>query len=320
MERIQDKSLRPKEWAMMQRKLISIPPPFVTAQSWVILDGYTGKLILGHGETEKREIASLTKIMTAYTALELIKRYELDSSKTIVTISEKAAYTEGTTASLEEGDKLTLKDLFYAMLLPSGNDASIAIAQFLGKIIKSRMVEPQIEIIDENNPPPQLTPIKLFVKEMNLLAEQLELKDTSYANPHGLINYYNKSSAIDIARLSFLAMRNNVLREVVNCRRYKCFGKNYLDQEKEFKWKNTNRLLWKGYNGIKTGITNTAGPCLATSIIQNGVYLIIVILNSKTMDHRWTEVKKLTKWAIARILKIYSPSKIELNSKGKILF
>ena len=308
-----EKTTQSKEWVPIQRMLLADPPPFVTAKSWVVADGHTGEVIFGRCEAEKREIASLTKIMTAYAALSLTQRYQVDLALAKVQIAAKASSLCGTTASLEEGDILSLHDLLYGMMLPSGNDAAQSIAEFCGQLIRNNLRRPEPTDCEEvEEPPPLPSAHKLFVREMNNLAEQLGLGETWYANPHGLMNFNNRSSARDIARLSSTAMRDPLFRTIIKCRRYTCKGLDYTGTEKVFKWKNTNKLLAKGYNGVKTGVTFAAGPCLATSIERDGLFLIVVILGSKTMDQRWVEVKKLTKWAIARINKIDEITKREL--------
>lgn len=308
-----------KDSARIKKMFLAGPPPFVTAQSWIVADGRNGKLIFGRGETERREIASLTKIMTAYTALQLTKKFQLIPNQTIVTISDNASFVEGTSAMLEEGDQLTLKDLMHGMMLPSGNDAALAIAEFFGSIIKNSLFPKMVPEVDDEEEDKKVSPVKLFVKEMNSIAMQLGLKDTIFANPHGLINSFSKSSASDIAKLSCVAMKNNDFKSIVNCRRYLCKAKNSCGQDKKFRWRNTNKLLGKGYSGIKTGITNSAGPCLVTSIEKDNLSLIIVVLNSKTMDQRWHEIQKLTKWAIAQIGKFEQMSINEAKKNKKKL-
>ena len=82
--------------------------------------------------TTKRQVASLTKIMTLYTSLQLVKKFKIDPEKTIVPVSRKAAYMIGTSATLKQGDKILMKDIFYGLMLPSGNDAAYALAEFFG--------------------------------------------------------------------------------------------------------------------------------------------------------------------------------------------
>ena len=287
------------------RRLIAEPPPYVSAKSWAIADGHSGKIYFGKGESEKREIASLTKIMTCYTALKLAKKYDVNFDITKVRASAKAGAIQGTRAELDEGDTLYLWDLFHGMMLPSGNDAAIAMAEFFGKVIKENSLPPlRIDAKDKKTVLKNPSPQKLFVNEMNRVAKELGLTETNFVNPHGLNNYYNKSSACDVAKLSSVAMKEPLFREIVRCKKYKCKGMTIDGEDKFFKWVNTNKLLDKGYNGVKTGVTQSAGPCLVTSIEIGDLFLIFVLLNSRSMDHRWIEIKKLRKWVMTRFNKL----------------
>ena len=166
-----EKTTQSKEWVPIQRMLLAEPPPFVTAKSWVVADGNTGEVIFGHCETEKREIASLTKIMTAYTALMLTKRFNIDLASTKVQIPGKASSLCGTTACLGEGDTVSMHDLLYGMMLPSGNDAAQSIAECCGRLLRENLQPPAKTDTEEmEEPPPLPSPNKLFVREMNNLA------------------------------------------------------------------------------------------------------------------------------------------------------
>mmetsp|Transcript_5843 Transcript_5843/g.9374 ORF Transcript_5843/g.9374 Transcript_5843/m.9374 type:complete len:155 (+) Transcript_5843:2433-2897(+) len=136
---------------------------------------------------------------------------------------------------------------------------------------------------------------------MNKTAEQIGLKGSFYDSPHGLSNYNNKSTALDIARLSTEAMKLKKFREVVSTKFF-TVKKNTNGNRKTYKWYNTHLMLGqRGINGIKTGITPTAGPCLCTSINLDGIELIIVIIATKNMDIRWPETWKLANWAMHRL-------------------
>lgn len=95
-----------------------------------------------------------------------------------------------------------------------------------------------------------------------------------------------------------------MMREIVNKQTYECKGKDIYDEERDFGWTNTNKLLGKGFNGLKTGVTPAAGPCLAASFEKESLHLVIIVMNTKTMDNRWVEVPKLTLWAINRLNKL----------------
>jgi len=139
---------------------------------------------------------------------------------------------------------------------------------------------------------------------MNRYARALGLESTNYANPHGLSHKNNKSTAYDQGKIACIAMQEPLIREVVIKQNYKCTAKDAYDDDKVFHWTNTNKLLGKGFNGIKTGVTPAAGPCLAASFEKDSLHLVVIVLQTKTMDNRWVEVPKLTLWAINRLNKL----------------
>lgn len=136
---------------------------------------------------------------------------------------------------------------------------------------------------------------------MNRTSEELNLKGSFYDSPHGLANSNNRSTALDVAKLSTHAMKLPVFREVVGTKAH-IIKKNTNGNKKTYKWYNTHLMLGqRGINGIKTGITPAAGPCLATSLAYDGIELIVVIIHTRTMDIRWSETWKLANWAIQRL-------------------
>lgn len=143
--------------------------------------------------------------------------------------------------------------------------------------------------------------VMFFLEEMNKTAERLGLKNTFYDSPHGLSNKQNLSSALDISKLSTICMKNPRFREVCSTKFYNV-KKNTNGNKRNYKWFNTHLMLGqRGINGIKTGITPNAGPCLCTSIMNDEFELVIVILNTKNMDIRWPETWKLANWAMTRM-------------------
>jgi serine-type D-Ala-D-Ala carboxypeptidase (penicillin-binding protein 5/6) len=147
--------------------------------------------------------------------------------------------------------------------------------------------------------------IGIYLHEMNANARKLGLSRSTWANPHGLSNVNNMSTAEDIAKLCMHCMKNGKFREVVNTKFYNCC----FFQEKEggiekgwLKWENTNKMLWQGWDGIKTGVTPNAGPCLAASttraIAGREYEFLVVLLCSDSMEVRWKEVKDLIDWIV----------------------
>lgn len=112
-----------------------MPAPIISAQCWAVIDNVNGNFLFGKNEKERREIASLTKIMTCYAVLNLLDKFKLDENQTIVKITENADGISGTTSDLVVGDSFSVWELLHAMMLPSGNDASIALAEYFGDLL-----------------------------------------------------------------------------------------------------------------------------------------------------------------------------------------
>lgn len=262
--------------------------PSVTATCWAIYEANSGMIINGKCENIQREVASLTKIMTCYIVLQIIRKADSISMDSIIKVSPNAASTTGTSAKLKAGDELRVEDLLYGLMLPSGNDAAVALGEAFGKVLL----------------PGTNKPLKAFIGEMNRVASELGLTNTYFKNPHGLMIRRNLSTAMDICKLAASALRIPDFRQIVNTTRYITSIKSAEGDIKEVVWENTNQLLSKGFEGVKTGITNNAGPCLCASIRRQDSHLIITVLNSKSMNHRWVEVPKLAEWAFQKLSKV----------------
>lgn len=226
--------------------------------------------------------------MTAYTVLDLANRFDIDIIESKIEVSLDAAIIGGTSADLIEGDLISIWDMLHGMLLPSGNDAAYCLAEYFGLIILDLGLPPISKYSD---------PVTLFIAEMNKNARNLGLKDTNYASPHGLQNVANKSTAADVAKLAYKCMQEPLFKQIVQKTKYTCIGYDNDGDRKVFMWTNTNKLLGKGFNGIKTGITPSAGPCLAASFeYEENENVIIVLLNSKSPEIRWHECTRLKEY------------------------
>eukprot|EP00826_Nyctotherus_ovalis_P038465 TRINITY_DN3603_c0_g2_i1.p1 TRINITY_DN3603_c0_g2~~TRINITY_DN3603_c0_g2_i1.p1 ORF type:complete len:267 (+),score=47.17 TRINITY_DN3603_c0_g2_i1:70-870(+) len=254
--------------------------PHISAKSWAVFDSKSGQLLKGKGEHTRREVASLTKIMTAYTVLELANRLLINIKKHVITIDSKSALTMGTTAGFLQGEEVTVYDVLHALLLPSGNDAGSALACHFGNIIQMN-----------SKPHMDIDSIKIFIEMMNRNAKKLLLKNTSFSNPHGLSDPKNYSTAYDIGLLTFECMKSKTFAEIVGKLKYTCCGLAASGAPKNFEWCQTNRLLWRGFSGVKTGTTQTAGKCLCATHTQAS--LIIVVLDCKSEYHRWQDAVAL---------------------------
>jgi D-alanyl-D-alanine carboxypeptidase len=123
---------------------------------------------------------------------------------------------------------------------------------------------------------------------------------TKWSNPHGLSNPENKSTIEDMCLLCHAVMENQYLRKVVSTKNYSCKVEPYTGgagEGRTLSWENTNRMLWKGWSGIKTGVTPNAGPCLAASLATGGHEFLVVIANCSSMEQRWGEVQVIVEWA-----------------------
>ena len=120
---------------LVHKLLVDLAPPFVTAKSWSISDGRTGEILFGKCENDRREIASLTKIMTCFVVVQIIRKIKLNASKTMLQVSKAAATVGGTSAKLKTGDVLSVWDLLHGLMLPSGNDAATTLAEHFGQYL-----------------------------------------------------------------------------------------------------------------------------------------------------------------------------------------
>jgi len=301
-----------------------ISPPMVTAMSWSITEGENGILLWGKDANERMEIASLTKVMTAYATLRMLRLLKLEHYSTIFEVSPKATQTIGTIANLVSGDKLKVTDLLYGLLLPSGNDAAICLAEGCGKLIidawcKNKLLKNKIKKILNMISAKDITginPIELFVRYMNRISTKLGLTKSTFSNPTGLADKANKSTATDIGKLVHTAKKETLISMIVRTKEYKCkAGTANPAVSRDYCWTNTNLLLNEGYDGFKTGVTPTAGPCLIGTKTYRNIELIITVLHCKTCEYRYKEVNAIFNWASTVIDSIYSNSDEEINLK-----
>jgi len=260
-------------------------PPFVTARTWAIADGRTGAILWGHDETKIVDIASTTKIMTAFIVLRLAAK-EPGLLAEIVTFTKRADDTSGSAAEVRAGERLAVRELLYGLLLPSGNDAAVAIAEHFGSRLK-----PPDDALGETDP------LRRFIAEMNRVAVELELWETHFVNPNGLPADGHHSSARDLARLTYRALALPTFAAYVSTTRHACSLVDAHGQRREVVWNNTNRLLGtEGYDGVKTGTTRAAGECLVASGRRGGDHLIVVILGASSTEARYADARNLFRY------------------------
>lgn len=257
-------------------------PPYVTAKAWVITDGRSGEVLWGDRDAEPLPMASTTKIMTALVVLRACQ-HRPDALEDMVTFSERADRTGGSTAGIHAGERLPVRELLYGLLLPSGNDAAVALGEHFGGRIDAEAEAP---------------PLTRFVDEMNRVAAELGLRQTRFANTNGLPAAGHHSSARDLASLARHALALPLFAKVVSTPRRGCTLVDAQGQTRNVLWTNTNRLLEvEGYEGVKTGTTTAAGACLVASGRRGDDHLIVVVLGSSSSDGRYADARNLFRWA-----------------------
>ena len=415
---------------------VNFKPQTIKLKKWDINTNLFGmdcnSIMFGNWWSKQREIASLTKIMTCYTVLKIIEKYNLNKHSTLVTVSKRASSEIGTTANLEGGHIFSVWDLLHALMLPSGNDAAIALAEHFGEfLINKDQLETDFSFITNsrlnqsskysdwsdyfNREKPPLFPeiksknwkdfssdytfyesnsnpydqpcdlkgdtkvnksfscvreslsrspiksfpfhhkvekyfrdsktISRFIVEMNSNAKMLKMNNTHFDSPHGLANPLNYSTAYDIALLCSVCVQISDFNRIARTRTYVCKNRNNAGLRslgvnsllkfdkfaepsiksntigaKDYKWINTNKLLSKGFVGIKTGVTQTAGPWLATYLKWKKRAYIVVLLNWSSLDQRWIDTYKVIehcqlkiKWGMINDIKL--PREKDVNDQ-----
>ncbi len=259
-------------------------PPFVTCKAWAIGDAQTGKLLWGFNEDKARDMASTTKIMTAFLVTSLAEKNVAVLDET-VTFSQRADDTIGSTAGVRVGEKLSVGELLYGLLLPSGNDASVALAEHFGE---------RLAVGGESSG----DAYEQFIHAMNQTAQELSMDKSGFENPNGLTAPTHKTSPRDLLTLSSLAMRQPLFHKIVGTIQYGCTVENPQGTSRNLVWRNSNRLLrTEGYSGVKTGTTTAAGSCLVSHGTRGDRSLLVVVLGSSSTDARYADSRNLFRWA-----------------------
>ena len=264
--------------------------PFVTCAAWVVASGKSGELLRGYNEDKPLDMASTTKIMTAYLVL---KQGTVDPAilDEVVTFSKSADETRGSTAGIRAGEALSVRELLYGLLLPSGNDASVALAEHFGGRYQPGNDGDSLD-----------HPASRFVAEMNRAATQLGMAGTAYKNPHGLTEVGHHTSAADLLKLTRAAMQLELFREYVRTSQHGCTVVGPGGYKRHVVWRNTNQLLKiDGYFGVKTGTTDAAGACLVSYGRRDEEELIVIVLGSKSSAARYSDTRNLFRWGWAEL-------------------
>ncbi|WBE26430.1 D-alanyl-D-alanine carboxypeptidase family protein [Denitrificimonas caeni] len=236
--------------------------PQLAAKSYVLMDATSGQVLVEHNGDERLPPASLTKLMTAYIATKEIQNEQI-TEQDMVTVSEKAWRTGGSRMFIDVGKQVSVDDLLHGIIIQSGNDASVAIAEHIAGSEEA------------------------FSSMMNAAAVRLQLDNTHFRNATGLPAEGHYSTAYDMAKLA----RAIIFEDPEH---YEIYA------QKEFLWNgikqpNRNLLLWrdKTVDGLKTGHTDEAGYCLVASAVRDDMRLISVVFGASSEAARAAETQKL---------------------------
>ncbi|NBE55014.1 serine hydrolase [Streptomyces sp. YC537] len=249
--------------------------PSVSAKGAYLADAGTGKQLFGKAVDTKRQMASTTKVMTAAVVLDTAG-LKLDRKITVKkTYRDYVTANGASTADLRTGDKLTVRQLLYATLLPSGCDAAYALADTFGSgsTVKARTAS--------------------FISKMNKKAAALGMKNTKFDSFDGISKGgSNYSTPKDLTKLAAHTVKNATFRTVVKSKSTQQKAPASSGGTRTYTWYNTNKLLgsYKGAIGIKTGTGTAAGPCLVFAAVRGDKTLVGAILNDA---NRWTDAAKM---------------------------
>ncbi|WP_051353188.1 D-alanyl-D-alanine carboxypeptidase family protein [Thalassobacillus devorans] len=235
--------------------------PVTNSEAVILMDGKSGQVLYEKNSDKRMYPASITKILTGIIAIE---QGELEDK---VTVSERARNVDGTRVYLKEGEEVPLKKLIQGLLMNSGNDAGIAIAEHLSGSVEN------------------------FAQVMNTFAEEKAgTENSNFTNPHGLFNKDHYVTARDMAKITKYAMQNETFKEIVGTKKLKWNGE---------EWKTTiinhNRLLWRydDATGVKTGWVTKSGHTLVGTAERGGMELIAVVLKAKNAEQSYREAGNL---------------------------
>jgi D-alanyl-D-alanine carboxypeptidase (penicillin-binding protein 5/6) len=292
------KGVRPKAWRVVLAALLALggpvparaahaaAPPAIRARSAILVEAETGTVLYEKAAYRRRPPASTTKILTALVALESVPR------STVIEVSRRAAGTGGSRAHVTAGERYTLDELLKGLLLRSGNDAAVAIAEGVGG------------------------EVSVFVRRMNEEANRSGALVTHFRNPNGLPDEDHFTSAYDLALLTRRALRVPGFVDHTSTAEgtFGALGRSPRTI------RNTNRLLetYKGAIGVKTGTTSAAGKCLVAAARREGLVLVAVVLAS---PDRWGESAALLDYgfATARLHRLLPAGRPVRDGHGRLV-
>ncbi len=259
--------------------------PKILADSAILIEATTGRIIWEKNADLRHEPASMTKMLTCVLALEKLNPPDE------VYMNQAAVATEDNTLNWTSLDSISARDMITAVMLVSENGGALALAQTIAGS--------ELE----------------FAEMMNDKAKLIGCKDSHFANPNGLPNPNHYSTAADMARIAVYCMKNPAFREIVNTRRTSIHW--IYPKEKWSELNNTNELLgkYKGANGIKTGWTRAAGGCLAASAKRGEIELIAIVMNSPDQDTRFDDAANLLNYGFERVRMVNGINKERLEKR-----
>ena len=245
--------------------------PATGAEAACMIDVNTGRILYQHNPTKWMHPASTTKIVTLITALDQCS----DKLDQPLKISSYAANIEPSSLGIAPGDALTVREALRGMMVVSGNDAAVAVAETLGGSVAG------------------------YAAMMNAEAQKMGAAHTHFVNPNGLTAPKHYTTAVDMAKMAAYGMKNfTEFRYIVSL---KAYDVKYLDGRTPKHVTTTNHFLksnYQGANGIKTGFTNAAGDCLVASATRNGQTLAVVLFND---DDRWEDAPAILDYGFRRL-------------------
>ncbi len=280
-------------------------PILLPGETAIVIDQASGAVLYESGSQERMFPASCTKVMTCLLAVEAVERGEISMDEEITITAEmlEGLPIDGSSMALKEGEVLKFQHLLWGLMIPSGNDAAMAIA--------FRLAGGETQ----------------FADKMNQRVRELGLQNTRFVNPHGLHDEGHYTTAADMARIAYTAMQKEAFRNIVDIAHIKIPPTNLTEKERYYL--NTNGLLsgmryldfvYKGATGIKTGRTTEAGNCLVSSAKRGNMHLIGVLFGGKEIKDSHNESARILDYGFEYYHPIRGIAQGELLGESKVKY
>lgn len=266
----------------------------VTAKKWLVFDLQEGAVIKGYKYRQLHDIASISKLMTFYTAYHILKEHFLAIGNFQILVTKRDSRVGGTCLPLHEDSLLSLEDALYALMLVSSNNVALAIANNLGSFLLKKKRGEYFSCFDLNKADREAN-LSLFLALMKKHAADMELKDTTFTTPHGLSG--NISSALDVAHLASECFKIPLFSKIVSTRKYTVRPRHISEDGDEVTriclLENTNRLLGRGCLGGKTGSNSSGGESFVGYFEGT---LLVVVLGCAGKEEKFADCYRLVEW------------------------